>query len=95
MHVAVVTVFLATYLLVATRRVAALPVGRVAGALLGSFGLRTDAALIDPGLDNRGGLFGRRPAETGPMPAAQAETEKLPALRPDLHPDQGPSGDRP
>lgn len=36
MHVAVVTVFLATYLLVATRRVAALPVGRVAGALLGA-----------------------------------------------------------
>lgn len=67
----------------------------VAGALLGSFGLRTDAALIDPGLDNHGGLFGRRPADTGPMPAAQAETEKLPALRPDLHPDQGPSGDRP
>ena len=36
MHVAVVTVFLATYLLVATRRVAVLPVGRVAGALLGA-----------------------------------------------------------
>ncbi len=60
----------------------------IAGALLGSFGLRTDAALIDPGLDNRGGLFSRRPADTGPMPAAQAETEKLPALRPDLHPDE-------
>ncbi|MBK9753630.1 MAG: anion transporter [Nannocystis sp.] len=36
MHAAVVTVFLATYLLVATRRLTWLPVGRVAGALLGA-----------------------------------------------------------
>jgi len=36
MNAAVVTVFLVTYLLVAARRVAWLPVGRVAGALLGA-----------------------------------------------------------
>ncbi len=67
-------------------------VALVAGALLGSFSLRTDAALIDPGLDSpSGGFFGRGKSEdTGPMPAAEAETEKLPAQRPDLHPDQGP-----
>lgn len=67
----------------------------VAGALLGSFGLRVESALIDPGLDrHEGGFFGgfasRRGEDTGPMPAAEAETEKLPAQRPDLHPDQGP-----
>ncbi len=69
-------------------------VSLVAGALLGSFSLRAEAALIDPGLDRpEGGFFsglGRRDADTGPMPAAEAETEKLPAQRPDLHPDQGP-----
>lgn len=64
----------------------------VAGALLYSFGMRTDAALIDPGLDT-GGLFGRRPADTGPMPAAEAQTEKLPAQRPDLDHGRGPSDD--
>ncbi|MFA5708473.1 DUF3068 domain-containing protein [Mycolicibacterium sp.] len=67
----------------------------VAGALLGSFSLRAEAELIDPGLDGKeGGFFGgfasRRGEDTGPMPAAEAETEKLPAQRPDLHPDQGP-----
>ncbi|MCB0928513.1 MAG: DUF3068 domain-containing protein [Mycolicibacterium insubricum] len=68
-------------------------VALIAGAVLGAFGLRTEAALIDPGLDNGGGLFGRRPPDTGPMPAAEAETEKLPAHRPDLMLDQGPSSD--
>ncbi len=68
-------------------------VALVAGVLLGSFGLRADSALIDPGLDSdAGGFFGgRRDPDTGPMPAAEAETEKLPAQRPDLHPDQGSS----
>jgi Porin PorA len=68
-------------------------VALVGGALLGSFSLRAEAALIDPGLDGAdGGFFGggRRGEDTGPMPAAEAETEKLPAQRPDLHPDQGP-----
>lgn len=59
-------------------------VALVAGALLGSFSLRTEAALIDPGLDGSGGsLFGRHDPDTGPMPAAEASTEKLPVQRPD------------
>ena len=63
----------------------------VAGALLASFSLRVESTLIDPGLDgSEGGLFGRHDPDTGPMPAAEAATEKLPAQRPDLHPDQGP-----
>lgn len=68
----------------------------VAGALLGSFSLRAESALLDSG-DSEGegkgffaGLSGRRAEDTGPMPAAEAETEKLPAQRPDLHPDPGP-----
>lgn len=66
-------------------------VALVAGALLGSFSVRAESALIDPGLDgaNVGGFF-RRDEDTGPMPAAEAATEKLPAQRPDLHPDPGP-----
>lgn len=44
MH-AVVTVFLVTYLLVATRRLAWLPVGRVAGALLGAAAMVAIGAL--------------------------------------------------
>ena len=66
-------------------------VALVAGALLGSFSVRAESALIDPGLDgaDRGGFF-RRDEDTGPMPAAEAQTEKLPAQRPDLHPDSGP-----
>ncbi|CAN5255893.1 DUF3068 domain-containing protein [soil metagenome] len=63
----------------------------VGGALLGSFSLRAEAALVEPG---EGGFFAglsnRRADDTGPMPAAEAETEKLPAQRPDLHPDPGP-----
>ena len=65
-------------------------VALVGGALLGSFSLRAESALIDPGLDStEGGFFGRREPDTGPMPAAEAETEKLPAQRPsDLPPDR-------
>ena len=65
-------------------------VALIGGALLGSFSLRAESALIDPGLDSTaGGFFGRREPDTGPMPAAEAETEKLPAQRPsDLPPDR-------
>ena len=65
-------------------------VALVGGALLGSFSLRAESALIDPGLDSSdGGFFGRREPDTGPMPAAEAETEKLPTARPsDLPPDR-------
>ncbi len=72
-------------------------VALVGGALLASFSLRAESALIDPGLDHPGGFFAglgsRRDADTGPMPAAEAETEKLPTQRPGKHPDQG-SADR-
>lgn len=64
----------------------------VGGVVLGSFTLRAESALIDPGLDdNTGGhgFFGRRPTDTGPMPAAEAATEKIPTQRPsDLPPDR-------
>ena len=55
-------------------------VALVGGALLGTFSVRAESALIDPGLDNADhGFFGKD--ETGPMPAAEAATEKLPAQR--------------
>jgi hypothetical protein len=64
----------------------------VGGVLLGAFTLRAESALIDPGLDDPDhGFFGRRSTEdSGPMPAAEAKTEKLPTQRPssDLPPDR-------
>ncbi|CDQ42434.1 Protein of unknown function [Mycolicibacterium neoaurum] len=62
----------------------------VGGALLGSFALRAESTLIDPGLDGSDrGFFGRRDDESGPMPAAEAQTEKIPTRRPtDLPPDR-------
>ena len=69
----------------------AVPDGRYSKvARFGSFTLRAESALIDPGLDDTGhGFFGRRPADTGPMPAAEAATEKIPTQRPsDLPPDR-------
>lgn len=58
----------------------------IGGALLGSFSLRAESALIDPGLDGADhGFFG----EGQPVPGAEAQTEKLPAQRPnDLPPDR-------
>jgi hypothetical protein len=63
----------------------------VGGVLLGSFTLRAESALIDPGLDGADhGFFSRRGADdSGPMPAAEAQTEKIPTRRPsDLPPDR-------
>jgi hypothetical protein len=62
----------------------------VGGALLGTFSLRAESVLIDPGLDDTGGqFFGRRGDEGEPVPGAEAKTEKLPAQRPtDLPPDR-------
>jgi hypothetical protein len=59
----------------------------IGGALLGSFSLRAESTLIDPGLDAaEHGFFGR---ETETVPGAEAQTEKLPAQRPtDLPPDR-------
>jgi hypothetical protein len=65
-------------------------VSLVAGVLLGTFSARAESALIDPGLDRSDHGFFRRDVDTGPMPAAEAETEKIPTQRPDLHPDSGP-----
>ncbi len=62
----------------------------IGGALLGSFTLRAESMLIDPGLDDTGlRFFGARGDEGEPVPGAEAKTEKLPAARPsDLSPDK-------
>jgi len=59
----------------------------VGGVVLGWFSLRTEAALIDPGLDRADhGFFGRDETAGEPVSGAEAETEILPT-RPDLHDD--------
>jgi hypothetical protein len=65
-------------------------VSLVGGALLGSFSLRAESALIDPGLDEADHrFFGARGAESVRVSGAEAQTEKLPASRPsDLPPDR-------
>ena len=62
----------------------------VGGALLGTFSLRAESALIDPGLDEADHrFFGSRGPAGEPVPGAEAQTEKLPASRPsDLPPDR-------
>ena len=62
----------------------------VAGGTFTFFALRSESALIDPGLDQPDhGFFGRRAMDSGPMPAAEAQTEKLPTQRrPDVPPDR-------
>lgn len=62
-------------------------VALVGALLLGLFSGRVESALADPGEDDIDiGLFGRD--ETGPMPAAQAPTEKIPTRRPEPPPQQ-------
>jgi hypothetical protein len=59
----------------------------VGGALLGSFSLRAETALIDPGLDEAD--HGFMDTQGIKVPGAEAKTEKLPAQRPtDLPPDR-------
>lgn len=62
----------------------------IGGGALAWYGLSSQAALIDPSLDESShGFFGRRPTDSGPMPAAEAQTEKLTIHRPsDLPPDR-------
>jgi hypothetical protein len=62
----------------------------IGGALLGSFSLRAESALIDPGLDGADhGFFGTSGPERERVPGAEAQTEKLPTPRPsDLPPDR-------
>jgi hypothetical protein len=62
-------------------------VALVGGALLGLFSTRIESALAEENEDDIDiGLFGRD--ETGPMPAAQAPTEKIPTRRPEPPPTQ-------
>ena len=57
-------------------------VALVGGALLGLFSARVESVLPEANEDDIDiGLFGRD--ETGPMPAAQAPTEKIPTRRPE------------
>jgi hypothetical protein len=62
-------------------------VALVGGAVLGSFALRAESTLIDPGLDTADhGFFDTQGIQ---VPGAEAKTEKLPAQRPtDLPPDR-------
>ena len=54
-------------------------VSLVGGALLGSFSLRAESALIDPGLDEADhGFFDTQGIK---VPGAEAKTEKMPAQR--------------
>lgn len=62
-------------------------VALIGATLLGAFGLRVESALAEPGSDDiELGIFGKD--ETGPMPAAQAPTEKIPTRRPEPPPAQ-------
>lgn len=59
-------------------------VALIGGIALGLFSMRIESAVAGPGDDDSDldlGLFGRD--ETGPMPAAQAPTEKIPTRRPE------------
>lgn len=67
----------------------------IAGGVLASFSLRTESALIDPGLDRADTDYFRRAGLEEPIPGAEAETEKLPTQRPDLHEDALPPGSDP
>jgi Porin PorA len=61
-------------------------VSLIGGALLGSFSLRAESALIDPGLDEADhGFFDTQGIK---VPGAEAKTEKLPAQRPRQPPDR-------
>ncbi len=57
------------------------------GGVLASFSLRTESALTDPSLDRDDTDFLRRAGLEPPTPGAEAETEKIPTQRPDLHED--------
>jgi hypothetical protein len=65
-------------------------VALIGGLLLGSFSLRTEAALLDPGLDTADhGFFGRGEPPVERVPGAEAETEKLPTPPTDVQREQG------
>ena len=59
----------------------------IGAGLLAWFSIRIESALAGPGEDDiELGIFGKD--ETGPMPAAQAPTEKIPTRRPEQPPAQ-------
>lgn len=59
----------------------------IGAGLLAWFSVRIESALAGPGEDDiELGIFGKD--ETGPMPAAQAPTEKIPTRRPEQPPAQ-------
>jgi hypothetical protein len=67
----------------------------IGGGVLAAFSLRTESALIDPGLERADTDFLRRAGLDEPVPGAEAETEKLPTQRPDLQDDPSPPGSDP
>jgi hypothetical protein len=65
----------------------------IGGLLLGWFTLRTEAALLDPGLDSADhGFFGGDEPPSERVPGAEAQTEILPTPRDNLQQDSGPPG---
>jgi DUF3068 family protein len=68
----------------------------ISGLLLGWFSLRTEAALLDPGLDSADhGFFGGDEPPGERVPGAEAQTEILPTPRDNLERDSGPPGTGP
>src|SRR6201998_2562656 len=62
----------------------------IGGLLLGSFSLRAEATLLDPGLDTADhGFFGRGESPPERVSGAEAETEKLPTPPKNLHRELG------
>jgi hypothetical protein len=65
----------------------------IGGLLLGSFSLRTEAALLDPGLGTADpGFFGHGEQPGDRVPGAEALTEKLPTPPDSMQQDAGPPG---
>jgi hypothetical protein len=62
----------------------------ISGLLLGWFSLRTEAALLDPGLDNADHGFFNDERAGEQVPGAEAMTEILPAQRDNAQHDSGP-----
>jgi hypothetical protein len=68
----------------------------IGGLLLGSFSLRTETALNDPGLDaSDHGFFGRGDPPVERVPGAEAETEKIPTQPKQAKRDGPPSSGGP
>lgn len=67
----------------------------IGGAVLASFSLRTESALVEPGLDRDDTDYLRRAGLEPPVPGAEAETEKLPTQRAELADDSTTSAPDP